>query len=237
MAPRPPTLLEQLRESGRYIDHSLLPTQNEIPGVLAALVYGPGLADKISQLRQDGKADVEISHEVAHAIAPPDPDANATVVQGVPTEQYNALQREIVELRGLVESLASQRLQTAQGEAQVQSGAPPAQPPPTVQPGVPEPAPAPAPAAAEPAPAASSFTQLPAAYGSDAEANVQGRLAADPVLAEQTAAAEAAQRAALARATGEHPVVTQSEGPSEVEQLRALVTQLGGNPDDKPPAG
>jgi len=66
-----------------------------------------------------------------------------------------------------------------------------------------------------------------------AESQVAGRLAADPALAEQTAAAEAAQREALARATGEHPTAEPvvSE-PSEVDQLRALVANLGGNPDE-----
>lgn len=224
MAARDATLLEQLREVGQYIDHSLLPAQNEIPGVLAALIYGPDLQSKIRQLRQDGNSDVEIAHEVSHTIAPPDPDAGATVVQGIPVEQHQALVTELAELRGIVERLANQRIATAKTEA----GQPPADEPPA--PAVPAGPPAP------PAPEQPQTPQYPTGFQPQPP-NAPGSALAQPggeLTAEQQAHADA-QAQAMALAGQGHPVAETADGEQhgvsdpreqELAELRALVEQL-----------
>lgn len=115
MTPRPPTGIEDLRELARYIDPALQPSSLEAPAVLAALVYGDSIRDTIKQLRQEGASDASISHEVSHVIAPPDPEAGATVTTGVPVESHQALQAEVDQLKQLVAQLhADQHPQEAQ---------------------------------------------------------------------------------------------------------------------------
>lgn len=127
MAPRDLTAVEQLRETGRYLDYSLLPTLNELPAIVAALAYDKDgkVSELVDQARKDGKGDPEIAHDVSHLIAPPDPDAGATVTQGIPVAQHQQLQAEVQQLRALVEQMSIQNVQAAQGPPEAPVGSAP----------------------------------------------------------------------------------------------------------------
>lgn len=122
MAAREPTAVEALRETAQYIDPALQPTLNELPALFAALVEGArssAIGETVEKLKGDSASLAEIRQEVAHVIAPPDPDAGATVVQGVPPEAHQAVLDELAQMK---ESI--RELREAQSPAPASTGVP-----------------------------------------------------------------------------------------------------------------
>lgn len=112
MAAREPTAVEELREVAHYVDPALQPTLGELPALFTAFVEkarNSGVFDAVADLRKEGASDAEIRQEVAHSIAPPDPDANATVVQGVDPASHQQVVDELASLKQAIAELRSQR--------------------------------------------------------------------------------------------------------------------------------
>lgn len=115
MAAREPTVLENLRELGRYVDGSLKPSQNEIPDIIAGILYKDVIGDHVAEARADGQGDTQIMADVAHLIAPPDPDAGATIVQGVPPEAHAQVLSELAALKDQIAEIRSSQAQPGPG--------------------------------------------------------------------------------------------------------------------------
>lgn len=102
------TRLSLLRDFGQHVDYSQQPTLAELPAVVSALVYRDVIGPVIASGQADHKTHAEIVHDVSHAIAPPDPDSNAAVVQGIDPASHAKLQAEVDELKAFVQQMREQ---------------------------------------------------------------------------------------------------------------------------------